>query len=234
MRLRDLIGILIIALGILFLLESFGLMSFHILLAQWWPLIVIAIGLVHLTRHPHTIFLGLTITVVGLLLQASMLNKLPIPFWSAFFPLIIIIAGVAVLTKSYRHSRFVKGMTDKRTSSSDRIEMETIFSGSQQKISSDNFKGGNLSVLFGGATLDMRGSAIVQSDPVILDVNVMFGGLELIVPPEWRVETSGSPVLGGIDNKCVVSTDSNAPLLKVNYFVMFGGIEIRNRKHKEF
>jgi hypothetical protein len=59
-------------------------------------------------------------------------------------------------------------------------------------------------------------------------LGAIMGGVEIRVPPHWRVITNGTPILGGIDNRTFDPTDSNviAPTLIVNSTVILGGLEI--------
>jgi hypothetical protein len=63
-----------------------------------------------------------------------------------------------------------------------------------------------------------------------LDSFVMFGGIELMVPENWKVHVGGMPIFGGWSNKARLREDAPAdlPMLHVRCFVAFGGIEVHN------
>jgi hypothetical protein len=82
----------------------------------------------------------------------------------------------------------------------------------------------------GAVELDFRGSTIVTS-PAILDVFALWGGIEITVPPEWRVDVRGLPILGGFENKARTSVhDAGAPeqVLVIRGTALMGGVEIKN------
>jgi hypothetical protein len=54
-----------------------------------------------------------------------------------------------------------------------------------------------------------------------------MGGIDVVVPPGWRVEVMGRSVMGGVANLTdpdVLADD--APVLLVDALAMMGGIEI--------
>lgn len=60
----------------------------------------------------------------------------------------------------------------------------------------------------------------------MLDVTVLFGGVDVTVPDDWRVLIDGPAVLGGYENHAA-ATDPAAPTLRIRAFAMFGGIEVK-------
>jgi len=55
-----------------------------------------------------------------------------------------------------------------------------------------------------------------------------MGGVEILVPPGVRVETSGIGVMGGFESFSQ-SGDPAAPLLRISGFALMGGVEIAQR-----
>ncbi|MEE8560664.1 MAG: DUF1707 domain-containing protein [Gemmatimonadota bacterium] len=88
----------------------------------------------------------------------------------------------------------------------------------------------NVFVLMGGADVDFREARFGEPVTEITVVAIM-GGLEIIVPPGVRVESNGLAIMGGFDIE-QMSDDArgaDAPLIKVNGFVLMGGVEIKVR-----
>lgn len=113
----------------------------------------------------------------------------------------------------------------------DRLNSFVTFGGANPRNESSSFEGGSVTALFGGNEVDLRG-AHLASGGAKLDVTVMFGGTEIIVPSDWRVRMTGLPILGGWDNKTAPSggeqDTENTPVCEINCFVAFGGIEVHN------
>jgi predicted membrane protein len=223
MNTRSIIAGILILLGILLLFDNIFSISLGSIIGTWWPMILIVIGIVSLSKDSGSVYSGIVLIIIGVVLQAWKLDFIYGSFWSIIWPLALILIGVSLFT----HSR---GRKDK-VISDDVVDMTTIFGGSNEKIHSDNFKGGSCTAIFGGSTIDLR-NAQISANGAELEMTATFGGIELIVPDNIRIQTKGTPILGALDNKAHTVHDINevAPLLKINYFVMFGGIEIKNHK----
>jgi hypothetical protein len=54
-----------------------------------------------------------------------------------------------------------------------------------------------------------------------------MGGVEVRVPAHWSVEVSGTPVLGGIENRVINEGKlPDAPTLYISATAVMGGVEI--------
>jgi len=95
-----------------------------------------------------------------------------------------------------------------------------------RKMNSSHFVGGEATAFLGGVELDLRG-AHTASDTVFLDVLVWWGGVELKVPPDWKVTSEVVPVMAGIEDKTKVQVDAKVHLV-VRGLVVMGAIEVEN------
>lgn len=113
------------------------------------------------------------------------------------------------------------------------ISNNVFFSGSTSQITSQNFKGGEINVIFGGTEIDLR-PADLDDDFKVLELNAIFGGIEIFIPYNWRVEVRGTPLFGGIADKTRFDSSFSrnnsfkSKTLRINCTVIFGGIEIKN------
>jgi predicted membrane protein len=230
MKARTITAVILILLGVLLFLEQFT--SHYSIVGTWWPSLIIAGGLVHLSRNRSSFFGSLIVITVGVLLQADNLDVLPMGFWGAFWPLILVMAGVAILTKKMKQKKHDVAFRN-HTTDQNGFDLFNVFSGSVHNIISDDFKGGSIGTVFGGSEIDLRKS-IISPEGANVEISLAFGGIEIDIPQNWRLEVTGFPLFGALDNKTVQTTDPNAPVLRINYFLMFGGIELRNRKKNEF
>lgn len=107
------------------------------------------------------------------------------------------------------------------------VRMEAIFSGNERIVISNNFKGGKVGTVFGGAILDCK-AANIQQD-VVIDVYCVFGNIELILPANWRVINETTTIFGGLEDKrrLVHNTGLEKKVI-ITGFSLFGGIEIKN------
>lgn len=114
------------------------------------------------------------------------------------------------------------------TSFSDTLNIDAILSGVNKRILTKNLKGGKLTAAFGGIDLDLT-QADIQG-PVTIQVDVIFGGMKLVVPPHWDVRSEVSNIAAGIDDKRVYRDSMIDPekVLILKGTVLFGGLEIKS------
>jgi len=120
------------------------------------------------------------------------------------------------------------GESDTTWTNKDIIESTNIFSGSKKINISKNFKGGELTNVFGGSELNLS-KADIQGRAV-LEVTCIFGGTKLIVPADWSIQQEAVAIFGGIDDKRPVSNlqDNPSKILVLKGTVLMGGIDIRS------
>lgn len=108
------------------------------------------------------------------------------------------------------------------------IDSTNIFGGTKKVILSKNFKGGDITCMFGGAELDLT-QADIQG-PVRMDVTQIFGGTKITVPAHWDVKNEVTAVFGSVEDKrSIISTTFDPKkVLIIDGTSIFAGIEIRN------
>ena len=83
--------------------------------------------------------------------------------------------------------------------------------------------------VFGNAVIDFR-EARFSAQTITLDARVVFGNLEVIVPPQLAVECEGSSVFGNIESHGGGAVaDPERPMLRIRGTVLFGNIEVSTR-----
>ena len=222
MSARTIFGILLLAVGGGLLLDRAGFWDFGAILATWWPLALILIAAVQIVFRTAPLIGSLIVLVVGLVFQAITLDLLPSNIWAYLWPFVLIAVGVwLVFARGWSGSAQVK--------SEDQLSSFVAFGGSNPKVISEDFEGGTVTTIFGGSEIDLRQAQLARSGAE-LDLTAAFGGIEVIVPVEWRVVMSGLPIFGGWDNKTRYAGEKPAdgPVLKVNCVAAFGGIEVHN------
>ncbi len=112
------------------------------------------------------------------------------------------------------------------TSGQDRLDEVYVFSGTKKTIISKEFRGGEMTCVFGGAELDLSQADI--NGKVYLELNMVFGGAKLVIPPHWQVQTSDIVAfMGGVEDKRP-GTDlpDSTKVLILSGNSVFGGIVI--------
>jgi len=84
--------------------------------------------------------------------------------------------------------------------------------------------------VMGGCELDFREA---QLGPGVTEITAfaLMGGVQVLVPPNVRVECSGIGIMGAFEHKpTVISTvDPDAPIIRVNGVAIMGGVEVTVR-----
>jgi hypothetical protein len=92
----------------------------------------------------------------------------------------------------------------------------------------------NILACMGGAELDFREA---QLGPGTTEVTIaaVMGGVSIIVPPGMAIDMGGVAIMGAFAHMSTGATQPqpNAPLLKINGFVLMGGVEVYVRRPGE-
>lgn len=248
-------GLLIVAIGSLFLARELGVeIPFWVFS---WKTLLIGIGLVlaikHKFRHPGWIVL---IGVGGVFLMSDLYPALN--FKPILWPSILILIGLAIMFKPrnshlherrlkcrqwrHRHRDFyragrVESYKGEHSDFSNReepvkddyIDSFVFMAGVKKNILSKNFKGGEVTNVFGGSELDLTQADFTGS--ASLELTQVFGGTKLIVPANWEIKSELVTVLGSVEDKRPVQANVNAESPKVLVLTgttVFGGIEIKS------
>lgn len=214
---RVFFGILIVTFGGLLLLDNLDVLDAGEIIGMWWPVVIIVGGILSFVANPRHWVVPLILVGGGgavLLRTTGVVDTL-----SVVFPVLIILIGVFLL--------FGRGFGSTRNEAGDTVNSFNLFSGSELASHSAAFEGGRIGAVFGGAELDLRHATLAPE--ATLDVFAAFGGVEITVPRGWRVEINGFPVFGGYENATAKEElEENAPLLKVDATVLFGGLDIKH------
>jgi predicted membrane protein len=225
---RLIIGLVLVALGVLWTLDNLGFMDAS-RVVQWWPVLPLAVGIMKLTgigmeRQPA---FGAFLTIVGGLLLLGVLNLVHVGF-AIIWPLMFIFMGVNVVLRAMRGSEGRAG-GDGPADASDYVRSFSVMGALARHNQSQNFRGGELTAVMGGVQLDLTGATPADGHAV-LDVFAVWGGIEIRVPEDWRVEIEATPIMGGIESTALVPSGVEpAGTLVIRGLVMMGGVEVKNR-----
>lgn len=217
-------GLAILIVGILFLLNSLDVIQFGDLISDWWPLILIVIGLINLKDGLKT--QGVILAGLG---SIFLLANLEVIHWGSvwdFWPLILIWMGISILRKTPR--RLNQQAQPFKVSSSGYINAQAIFGGNQQRMNSANLKGGTVTAFCGGVELRFTDDKPEQASSQF-SMTALFGGIEVVIPKTWDVNITGSPIMGGIEDKTAhPPVNEIEHTINISCTAAFGGIEVKN------
>lgn len=232
------LGVIILVVGALLLLKQMGLF-----IPYWvfsWPMILIAIGIYTGYKNRFQSTGSVVLILIGGFFLLKDFLFLPFHMGPMLFPIALILLGLYIIFKKNRNKSFnIEGWEkgfDKSTAenenvfgqySPDFINVDAFLTGIKRKVMSKNFKGGDVTSVFGGADIDLMHADI--QDQAVLKVSVAFGGLKLIVPPHWDVQLGVTNLAAGIDDKRYsqqAAAQNSEKKLILTGSVIFGGIEI--------
>ncbi len=229
-------GLLLILAGGLLLLDTLGFISFdlrHYLIS--WKTLLIFIGLITLSSHESRTT-GYILIGLGVIFWIPELFDYRIRLSTILWPAILIGIGLVIITRRGQKSpdrteKTFKAFSGGETineSSQDYVEDTAIFGGGNTKFISPNFRGGKLTAIFGGSDLNMM-SAVPSKDGCVIDVLVIFGGNNMIVPDDWQVKSEIVSIFGGFSDKRMLPANPNPEKLVVlKGLVLFGGVELKS------
>jgi predicted membrane protein len=154
-------------------------------------------------------------------------------------PIIIIVFGTITIIKAIkpgnnRRRRNKPGKSfafdgEVDVESDDFISASTFFGGVNKNVVTKNFQGADFVTAFGGTEVNMT-KADMQA-PVTINSNTVFGGLTIIVPSNWKINSELTTAFGSVEDKRPIMNDSaqdpsKTLTLKGNCF--FGGVEIHS------
>jgi predicted membrane protein len=228
-------GLIIITVGILLLIRQMGFD-----LPDWlisWEVLLIVLGLYVGVRHS---FRGpawfILIALGSIFLIDDFDPTLSVRQYA--FPVAIIIVGLIVMLRP-KSSKFssAKIWEDTTTpavndplSPDDVIDSVSIFGAIKKNIISKNFRGGEITTIFGGSELNLT-----QADShgrIVIEITQIFAGTKLIVPPHWRIHAEEVvSIFGGLDDKRPPHREGdydNNKVLILKGTSIFGGIDIKS------
>jgi hypothetical protein len=218
-------GCVVITLGVLFTLDNLSIVNSGSIL-RWWPVVLVFFGLSRLLgfgARQQTVS-GAVMAGIGMLLLLSNLDVIRFRIWD-LWPLALVAGGASLVTRGMQR-RAPQPDGAPAPDLDDRIHAFVMMGGVVRKMNSSHFVGGEATAFMGGVELDLRG-AHAATDTVILDVLVWWGGVELKVPPDWKVTSEVVPVMAGIEDKSKLQVDAKTHLI-VRGLVVMGGIEVGN------
>jgi predicted membrane protein len=222
------LGLLVILMGLLFLLDNLDIIETRRVLA-FWPMVFIVVGVVKLcdTQTRGGQIVGAVFVGIGVLMTLDRLDIIDFN-WRTLWPLFFIGFGVYTLYKARTGRRMiavdgVKGEND--LGGEGVVDITAILGGFERRVFTPNFRGGEITAVMGGCSLDLRNSSI-QGEAVV-SVFAFWGGVTLKVPPDWTVVLNGTPIMGGFEEKTIAPPDNSKRLIVRGYAIM-GGVEVRN------
>ncbi|OFX43271.1 MAG: hypothetical protein A2046_13105 [Bacteroidetes bacterium GWA2_30_7] len=224
-------GVLIVLAGLLLLGFNTGLLNEdykHIIFS--WQMLLIGIGIINIVGKDNWTA-GLILISIGTYFLLPHFFDFEVR--KVFLPILIIFIGLVILSKYFfKKDSYVSKWANSR--SNDTFEAgyifeKNIFGGGKRSFQHGEFKGGKIECIFGGGEIDLTQATLAEGNNV-LELNLIFGGVTLLVPGDWVIYNEVSGILGGFNDnrKNIISSDTKK-VLYLKGSAIFGGGEIKSR-----
>lgn len=226
------IGVILLGVGVLLIMRQTGLP-----IPRWifgWEMILIIVGIFVGIQTRFRDMGWLILVMIGtVFILKDVFYYLPIREY--FWPLIFVAAGLIFLLRPnlnrLKKNRETPSTPDPEisplTNSSDVLDIAAVFGGIKQSVVSKDFRGGEIVSVFGGAEVNLSQADFTTL--IELELVCVFGGVKLIIPPNWKIRSEAAAIFGGIEDKRPQSLDiAHEKILVLKGTVIFGGIDIRS------
>ena len=216
-------GLIFILVGLLLVLDRLNILEFNIFFKGWWTLFIIIPSLVGLIneREKTGNLIGLIIGICLLLVMQDVISfdlllKL-------FFPIIFILIGLSLIFKDRISKKIQKEVKHIKKKNIKMNEYNAIFSSENLNFKDNSVSNMELSAIFGGLKLDLR-EAKIPND-LLIETSSIFGNIEILVPDDVCVKTTGTNIFGGVTNK--YENNDSKKIIYIENLCLFGGLDIK-------
>jgi predicted membrane protein len=224
---RFYLGIILIAIGVVLILERLDLIPWNIAdVLLSWQMLIIAIGAFLLWGGNRVS--GIIFIAVGGFFILPEIMSVPYELKRIYGPLVLVLIGFALLYRQKGCSRQIREGASTRQF--DQFDDFVIFGGREIFINAQDLKGGRATSIFGGIEYDLRQANLAPGGAVI-DCICVFGGTGIKVPADWTVKNEVTTILGAVTDKRGETFGQRdfSPLktIVIKGVTLFGGIEIK-------
>ena len=215
---QAILGAVIVIYGLILTADNLGWIEGGSIFS-YWPLALAALGATMLGRamDGSSRLIAILVTGAGVLLTVARVFGYPVRL-SVLWPLLLIAIGVRLVLRS-------QGGGSQTPQSEEQLSGLAFWSGTKRRVTSQFFKRADFTVVMGGVEADLRSATIVGGEAVI-DLFVVMGPVEILVPPDWTVVNQLVAVMSGVDDKST-GEPSGKNRLVLRGFVLMGSVEVK-------
>ncbi len=193
------------------------------------PGIMMIVGVIILLNHRDST-LGVIFVAIGGFWFLSRYSNFNIKHYLYdYWPILLIAFGLFIIFDRRKSTPVNIGNNNFDETDLDYIDDVSIFGGGNISVNSQNFKGGKVTVLLGGKNLDLHQANLAEGTN-ILETTAIFGGIEIILPRDWKVVVNVTSIFGGVDDKRVINVNQvyeSNKVLVIKGAAIFGGCELK-------
>ena len=213
-----LLGIIIIAIGVILVGNGVFGWGIEIFVDGWWWVLLMLLCLIGIINDGPNFF-----NVVGLVLFGVLFAKNYIPLlkdvniWLIIGGAIILCVGVRVIYRAFSPKKYVgvgssqpAGTIEGEAVDKDQPKPESqncSFSEGESNYTGRTFSGGKYSCSFGSYKVDLRGATITKG--AVLDLSCAFGKIDVVVPEGVTVNLIKDSVFGAVTCKAPLADNAD-------------------------
>ena len=249
-------AIVLIAIGVVLFLSSTGLLPIRNVW-DFWPLVFTIVGISKLIKCRTAAGSIWAILLIGFGVLCTLITTglLYIPMQNGRWPLGLLLIALGLFglmqTQENRSARRFVGFAPPVEGGfppqspahsgprpaptgppEDTVNENVVFSGTKRVVNSPQFQGGEVHAVFASVELDLRYAQIAPtSGNTVLEIECVFGNVEIWVPQTWKIEVQASHVLAAVENKTIPPPNIAGvpvPTLVITGNSVLGNIEIKN------
>lgn len=220
---RLILGLGILTFGILWMIDNLNVYDAEAI-AQWWPAIFIAVGAVRLLDPSKNRAGSVIMIVIGTLLVLDVADLVDFDF-DDLFPLLIVAVGGKLVWDAFDRRGRRTSATNADPGS--HLSAFAFMAGVKRQSNATSFHSADANAIMGGVELDLRNAQIRDGEEAVVDTFAWWGGIDIRVPENWRVESKVLPLMGGFDDN-TKPVSATGPVLVVRGMAVMGAVEVKN------
>jgi len=227
---RIVLALVFVAFGLVALGNNLGWWDIDDLFLEWWPMILVLIGLVTIFAPGGSWGGGIFLIFLGVifLLHSHGIYDISELIW----PAMLMMVGIMIWPRKKHDPECREKEGEENTHYRDTNEehifnINSFFGSRKEIIRDDRLSGGHATAAFGVLKLDLRRA--IPKESAYMEVTAVFGGVEIMIPRDWRVVKLGGPVLGNVnDKRDNVSELDFTRTVSIEMNAVFGHVDLMN------
>jgi hypothetical protein len=180
-RLRSLVSMALVAVGAVLLVDRIGgLTEVRPLLTDWWPILIIAVGVANLgrsTTRPWAVWGPLLVVLAGFTLLLWRLDKVPPMVSDLFLPTLLLVLGPLIAFAGTQEQDTDQGW----------VRQRAVLGRKHYVSTAKAFRYGKFSAWFGHLDLDLRHVRCHELGADLV-LTAICGQVNVRLPEGWRVD----------------------------------------------
>ncbi|MEA3391837.1 MAG: DUF5668 domain-containing protein [Candidatus Marinimicrobia bacterium] len=226
---RIVLALVFVSFGLVALGNNLGWWNIDDLFLEWWPMILVLIGLVTIFAPGGSWGGGIFLIFLGVvfLLHSHGIYDISDLIW----PAMLVMVGIMVWPRK-RSTSNNQTLNDGHSSESHHainadhvFNINTLFNSRREVIRDETLAGGHGTAVFGNLDLDLRLSN--PKDNIYIEVSAIFGNVSLMVPPNWKIVKHGGSVFGKVDDQRTHVPESDfSKTVTIEMNAIFGRVDL--------